>query len=74
MLGLERNFEFCGVYRVIADKNIRDGLFQYIIEKELTNTKDFKEIIKIIGIELSWRAMGSLDVEDNKKIIEGLVA
>lgn len=59
---------------VIADNNIRDGLFQYIIEKELTNTKDFKEIIKIIGIESSWRAMGSLGIEDNKKIIESLVA
>lgn len=59
---------------VIADKNIRDGLFKYIIEKEVTNTKDFKEIIKTIGIESSWRAMGSLDIEDNKKIIESLVA
>jgi len=59
---------------VIADKNIRDGLFQYIIEKKVTNTKDFKEIINIIGIESSWRAMGSLDIKDNKKIIESLVA
>lgn len=59
---------------VIADKNIRDGLFKYIIEKEVTNTKDFKDIIKLIGIESSWRAMGSLDIEDNKKIIESLVA
>ena len=58
---------------VIADNNIRDGLFKYIIEKELTNTKDFKEIIRMIGIESSWRAMGSLDIEDNKKIIESLV-
>lgn len=59
---------------VIADKNIRDGLFQHIITTELTNTKDFKEIIKIIGIESSWRAMGSLGIEDNKKIIESLIA
>ncbi len=59
---------------VIADKNIRDGLFKYIIEKEVTNTKDFKEIIRMIGIESSWRAMGSLDIEDNRKIIESLVA
>ena len=59
---------------IIADKNIRDGLFKYIIDKEVTNTKEFKEIIKIIGIESAWRAMGSLDIEDNKKIIESLVA
>ena len=59
---------------VIADKNIRDGLFQHIITTELTNTKDFKEIIKIIGIESSWRAMGSLGIEDNQKIIESLIA
>jgi len=59
---------------IISDKNIRDGFFQYIIEKDVTNTKNFKEIIKMIGIESSWRAMGSLDIEDNKKIIESLVA
>jgi len=59
---------------IIADQNIRDGFFQYIIEKDVTNTKNFKEIIKMIGIESSWRAMGSLDIEDNKKIIESLVA
>jgi len=59
---------------VIADKNIRDGFVKFFIEKNLTNTKDFKQIIKIIGIESSWRAMGSLSVDENKKIIESLVA
>ncbi len=59
---------------IIADKNIRDGFFKYIMEKDVTNTKNFKEIIKMIGIESSWRAMGALDIEDNKKIIESLVA
>ena len=59
---------------VIADKNIRDGFFEYFIEKNLTDTKNFKQIIKIIGIESSWRAMGSLSIEENKKIIESLAA
>lgn len=59
---------------VIADANIRDGLFQYIIEKKVTNTQYFQEIIKVIGIESSWRAMGSLGIEDNKKIIENLAS
>lgn len=58
---------------VISDKNIRDGLLKYIIEKKVTNTNDFKEIIRMIGIESSWRAMGSLNIEDNKKIIESLI-
>jgi len=59
---------------VIADNNIRDGLLKYIIDKEITNTKNFKEIIRMIGIESSWRAMGSLNYKDNQKIIESLVA
>ena len=57
-------------YFGVSNKNV----LEYIIEKEVTNTKDFKEIIRMIGIESSWRAMGSLDIEDNKKIIESLVA
>ncbi len=59
---------------VIADKNIRDGFFKFFIEKNLTDTKEFKQIIKVIGIESSWRAMGALSIDDNKKIIESLVA
>jgi len=59
---------------VIADKNIRDGFFKFLIDKKVTNTNDFKEVIRKIGIESSWRAMGSLDINDNKKIIESLVA
>jgi lysyl-tRNA synthetase class I len=59
---------------VIADKNIRDGFFKYFIENNITDTKNFRQIIRIIGIESSWRAMGSLSIEDNKKIIESLVA
>ena len=58
---------------VIADKNIRDAFFEFFIENNITDTKNFKRIIRIIGIESSWRAMGSLSVEDNKKIIKGLV-
>jgi len=59
---------------VIADKNIRDGFFMYLLDKNITDTKEFKKIIKTIGIESSWRAMGSLSIEENKKIIESLVA
>ncbi len=58
---------------IVADKNIRDGLFLYIINKNMTDN-EFKEIIRKIGIESSWRAMGSLSANDNKNIIEGLVA
>jgi len=58
---------------VIADKNTRDGFFKYFIENNLTDIKNFKQVIKIIGIESSWRAMGSLSIEENKKIIESLV-
>ena len=59
---------------VISDKNIRDGLFLYVINNTITNTKEFKKIIEKIGIESSWRAMGSLTANDNKEIIESLVA
>lgn len=62
-----------GKLTVIADKTIRDSLMLYIIDKNTTGNM-FKDIMKRIGIESSWRAMGSLDIEDNKKIIESLVA
>lgn len=63
-----------GKLTVIADKNIRDGFFLYVYENSVTNTKEFKEIISKIGIESAWRSMGSLSPEENKKIIESLVA
>lgn len=59
---------------IVADKNIRDGLFLYIIESTLTSTKDFKKIIETIGIESTWRAMGSLTADENKEIIGTLAA
>lgn len=59
---------------IIADKNIRDGFFQYFIDNNITDTKNFKQIIKTIGIESSWRAMGALNPDENQKIIESLVA
>jgi len=59
---------------IIADKNIRDGFFQYFIDNNITDTKKFKQIIKTIGIESSWRAMGALNPDENQKIIESLVA
>jgi len=62
-----------GKLTVIADKSIRDSLMAYIINKNTTGDI-FKDIMRRIGIESSWRAMGSLDIEDNKKIIESLVA
>ena len=61
-----------GKLTVIADRTIRDSLILYIIDKNTTGNM-FKDIMKRIGIESSWRAMGSLDIEDNKKIIESLV-
>jgi len=57
---------------IIADKNIRDGFFKYLMDNNITNTKDFKQIIQKIGIESSWRSMGSLSIDENKKIIESL--
>ena len=63
-----------GKLTVIADKNIRDGFFLYVVEKSITKTKEFKEIIAKIGIESTWRSMGSLSPRENKKIIESLVA
>jgi len=63
-----------GKLTVIADKNIRDGLFLYVLEQSITKTKKFKEIIAKIGIESTWRAMGSLSPVENKKIIQSLVA
>ncbi|HIP27143.1 MAG TPA: hypothetical protein EYG80_05755 [Flavobacteriaceae bacterium] len=59
---------------VVADKNVRDGLFLYVIDKSITDVKEFKKIIEKIGIESSWRAMGNLTPNDNKDIIESLVA
>jgi hypothetical protein len=63
-----------GKLTVIADINIRDGFFLYVVEKSITKTKEFKEIIAKIGIESTWRSMGSLSPTENKKIIESLVA
>lgn len=61
-----------GKLTVIADKSIRDSLMLYVIDKTTTGDT-FKDIMKRIGVESSWRAMGSLSIEDNKKIIESLV-
>lgn len=63
-----------GKLTVISDRNIRDGFFLYVVEKSITKTKEFKEIIAKIGIESTWRAMGGLSPTENKKIIESLVA
>lgn len=63
-----------GKLTIIADKNIRDGLFLYVVEKSITKTKEFKEIIAKIGVESTWRSMGSLSPIENKKIIQSLVA
>jgi len=61
-----------GKLTVIADKSIRDSLMAYIIDKNTTGNI-FKDIMRRIGIESAWRAMGSLNYKDNKKIIESLV-
>lgn len=60
-----------GRLTVIADKNIRDGIFKYIFsdDYEVDNAKDFRELTKRIGIESTWRGMGILSSEENKEII-----
>jgi len=58
---------------IILDKNIRDGLFLYIIEKNNLKAEDFKSITSKIGIESSCRSLGSLDAQDNKLIIQSLI-
>lgn len=57
---------------IIFDKNVRDGLFMYLLDKDI-KTKEFKKAVKTIGIESAWRSLGSLSVEENKNIIESLV-
>jgi len=59
---------------IILDKNIRDGLFLYISNNINLAPKDFKNITSKIGIESSWRSMGSLTPQENKIIIESLIA
>jgi len=59
-----------GKLTIIADKNIRDGLFQYLLDTKVQiDTNYFKELTKRIGIESTWRGMGVLSPEDNKEII-----
>ena len=60
-----------GRLTVIADKNIRDGIFKYIFsdDYDVDKTKDFRELTKRIGIESTWRGMGILSSEENKEII-----
>ncbi|QFR48398.1 hypothetical protein FJR48_01135 [Sulfurimonas lithotrophica] len=62
-----------GKLTVVADKSIRDGFFLYIMEKSITKTQKFKDIIAKIGIESTWRGMGSLSPIENKKIIQSLI-
>jgi len=54
---------------IILDKNIRDGLFLYISNNINLAPKDFKNITSKIGIESSWRSMGSLTPQENKIIV-----
>ena len=58
---------------IIFDKNIRDGLFLHIIDKDDLKAKEFKEITYRVGVESAWRAMGSLTPNDNKMIIKSLI-
>ncbi len=61
-----------GRLTIIADITIRNALMLYIINKKTTGTA-FKKVMGKIGIESSWRSMGALNAEENKKIIESLV-
>ncbi len=58
---------------IMADKNIRDGLFLYVLSNDNNGTSKFKYLSKIIGIESAWRGMGILNPAENQKIIESLV-
>lgn len=59
-----------GKLTIVADKNIRDGLFKYLLDTKVTiDTKYFKDLTKRIGIESTWRGMGILTSEENKDII-----
>jgi hypothetical protein len=60
-----------GQLTVIADRNIRDGIFKYIFSDEYDMKKkdDFKKLTKRIGIESTWRGMGILSSDENKEII-----
>jgi len=59
---------------IILDKNIRDGLFLYIIEQDNIKVKDFKSITSKIGIESPCRSLGSLNPKDNKSIVQSLIS
>jgi len=59
-----------GKLTVIADKNIRDGLFKYLLDTKVQiDTTYFENLTKRIGIESTWRGMGILSPEENKEII-----
>lgn len=69
-----------GKLTVLADNNIRDALFLYLLslneENKMTTSRftsaDTKNpgFAKRVGIESSWRCMGALDPIDNVKILE----
>lgn len=70
-----------GKLTVIADGVVRAGLMDFFFNaakdgagKEekpdgfSTNNKDFRALIRRLGVILSWRAMGILEVSDNRQI------
>lgn len=67
----EITMRMTGKLTVIADKNIRDGLFSFLLDKQLNHIDDdeFKSLLKHIGIQASWKALGMLSPDENKKII-----
>lgn len=58
---------------VMADKNIRDGLFLFALSTDKTGSTKFKQLSNIIGVESAWRGMGNLTPFENQKIIESLI-
>jgi hypothetical protein len=69
-----------GTLTILADVNIRDAIFLYLLplegESKMTATKFTSAnsknpgFAKRIGIESSWRCMGALEPIDNVKILE----
>jgi hypothetical protein len=69
-----------GSLTILADNNIRDAIFLYLLplegESKMTATKFTSAnsknpgFAKRIGIESSWRCMGALESIDNVKILE----
>ena len=67
----ELTMRMTGKLTVIADRNILDGLFLFLLKEcnHKINNEEFKLLLKHIGIVTSWRALGLMEANENNKII-----